>query len=106
VQRWRIEGTFLRNVRISGKRGMSLNAADSVLEECDFWKDDAWYDFWWSTRWKFKNCIFTKKFIRGDLPPLDYSAHATGLHFLRGEVAAHRHEGKSGRIPAERRHGI
>ena len=81
VQRWRIEGTFLRNVRISGKRGMSLNAADSVLEECDFWKDDAWYDFWWSTRWKFKNCIFTKKFIRGDLPPLDYSAHATACTF-------------------------
>jgi hypothetical protein len=52
-----------------------------VLEDCDFAKDDNWYDFWWSTRWKFSNCIFTKKFVRGDLPPLDYSAHATGCTF-------------------------
>src|SRR5262245_4737485 len=58
VQHWKVEGAILYNVRISGKRGMSLRAADTVLENCDFWKDDSWYDFWWSTRWRFDNCIF------------------------------------------------
>jgi hypothetical protein len=81
VQHWKVEGAILNNVRISGKRGMSLRASDSVLENCDFWKDDNWYDFWWSTRWRFENCIFTKKFVRGDLPPLDYSARAVGCTF-------------------------
>lgn len=81
VQHWKVEGAILRKVRITGKRGVSLRAVDSVLEDCDFAKDDNWYDFWWSTRWKFANCIFTKKFVRGDLPPLDYSAHATGCTF-------------------------
>ena len=81
VQHWKVEGAFLRKVRITGKRGLSLHAIDSVLEDCDFAKDDAWYSFWWSTRWKFANCIFTKKFVRGDLPPLDYAAHATRCTF-------------------------
>lgn len=81
VQHWKVEGAILRKVRITGKRGVNLHAVDSVLEDCDFAKDDNWYDLWWSTRWKFANCIFTKKFVRGDLPPLDYSAHATGCTF-------------------------
>ena len=81
IQHWNIEGAILRKVRISGKRGFSVSAVDSVIEECDGWKDDNWFDFWWSTHWKFTNCIFTKKFVRGDLPPLDYSAHATGCTF-------------------------
>jgi hypothetical protein len=78
VQHWKVDGAILNNVRISGKRGMSLRATDTVLENCEFWKDDNWFDFWWSTKWRFDNCIFTKKFVRGDLPPLDYSARATG----------------------------
>lgn len=81
IQHWDIEGAILRKVRISGKRGFSVSAVDSVIEDCDGWKDDNWFDFWWSTHWKFTNCIFTKKFVRGDLPPLDYSAHATGCTF-------------------------
>lgn len=81
VQHWNVEGAILRKVRISGKRGLSFSAVDSVIEECDGWKDDNWFDFWWSTHWKFTNCIFTKKFVRGDLPPLDYSAHAAGCTF-------------------------
>jgi hypothetical protein len=81
VQNWKVEGAILRNVHISGRKGISMKATDSVLEECDFWKDDSWYDFWWSTRWKFENCIFAKRFVRGDLPPLDYSAHAENCTF-------------------------
>lgn len=86
VQRWKVEGAILRNVRISGKKGLSLKATDSVIENSDFWKDDSWYDFWWSTRWRFENCIFTKRFVRGDLPPLDYSAHAKGCTFYNVEL--------------------
>ena len=52
-----------------------------VFEDFGFDKDDNWFSFWWSTRWRFDNCIFTKKFIRGDLPPLDYSAHASHCTF-------------------------
>lgn len=78
VQHWRIEGAILRKVRISGKRGASLHAVDSVLEECDFAKDDNWHSFWWSTQSRFTNCIFAKTFVRGDFPPLDYSVHAKG----------------------------
>ena len=81
VQHWKIAGAILRKVHISGKRGASLDAADSVLEDCEFSKNDNWYFNWWSTHWKFANCIFTKKFVRDDLPPLDFSAHATGCTF-------------------------
>ena len=81
VQNWKIEGAILRKVQISGKRGAGLDAADSVLEECEFWKDDNWWNDWWSTHWKFANCIFAKKFVRADLPPRDYAAHATGCTF-------------------------
>jgi hypothetical protein len=81
VQHWQIKGAILHNVQITGKRGASLEASDSVLEDCDFEKNDTWYFFWWSTHWKFTNCIFTKKFVRGDLPPLDFSVHATGCTF-------------------------
>ena len=81
VQNWKVEGAILRKVHITGKRGVSLSAVDTVLEECDFAKDDTWYFNWWSTHWKFANCIFTKKFVRDDLPPLDFSAHATGCTF-------------------------
>ncbi len=81
VQHWKIGGAILRKVHISGKRGASLDAADSVLEDCEFWKDDNWWNNWWSTHWKFTNCIFAKKFVRNDLPPRDYAAHATGCTF-------------------------
>ena len=81
VQNWKIEGALLRKVHITGKRDASLQATDSVLEDCDFNKDDAWYSFWWSTHSNFTNCIFTKKFVRDDLPPLDYAVHATGCTF-------------------------
>lgn len=81
VQNWKVDGAFLRKVRITGKRGVNLHATDTVLEDCNFGKDDNWYWNWWSTRWKFANCIFTKQFVRGDLPPLDFAAHATGCTF-------------------------
>jgi hypothetical protein len=81
VQHWKLEGAILRKVRITGKRDMSLRARDSVFEECSFSKDDNWYNHWWSTRWKFENSIFTKSFVRGELPPLDYAAHAIGCTF-------------------------
>jgi hypothetical protein len=81
VQQWVLKGTVFRRVAITGKRVANGQATDCVFEDFQWDKDDNWYSFWWSTRWYFNNCIFTKKFLRGDLPPLDYSAHATNCTF-------------------------
>lgn len=81
VQHWHLDGTLLRRVRITGKRYASGHGIDSVFEDWEFNKDDNWYSFWWSTRWKFDNCIFTKRFIRGELTTVDYSAHADHCTF-------------------------
>ena len=89
VQHWELEGTVLQRVAITGKRLATGHAVNCVFEDFQFDKDDNWYSFWWSTRWRFDNCIFTKKFLRGDLPPLDYSAHAWCS--LRSGFSAFRH---------------
>ena len=81
VQHWEMDGTVFRRCRIGVKRNGSGHATDCVFEDCNFNKDDNWYSFWWSTHWRFENCIFTKQFVRGDLPPLDYSVHATRCTF-------------------------
>ncbi len=76
-QHYHIEGTLLRRCRFTTKMNAGGHFIDSVLEDCDFAKDDGWFLFWWSTRWKYDNCVFTKKVVRGDLYPLDYSVHAS-----------------------------
>ena len=81
VQHWHVEGTLFRRVNVTVKRNGSGHGIDSVFEDFDFNKDDNWYNFWWSTRWRFDNCVFTKKLLRSDLPPLDYSVHATRCTF-------------------------
>lgn len=81
VQHWQVEGTQFRRVRLTVKRDGSGHGIDSVFEDFDFNKDDNWYNFWWSTRWKFDNCLFTKKLLRADLPPLDYAVRASRCTF-------------------------
>ena len=81
VQHWHVEGTLFRRVNVTVKRNGSGHGIDSAFEDFDFNKDDNWYNFWWSTRWRFDNCVFTKKFLRGELTPLDYSVHATRCTF-------------------------
>lgn len=81
VQHYHAEGTLFRRCRFGVKRNGSGHFIDSALEDCNFNKDDNWYNFWWSTHWVFDNCVFTKQFVRGDLPPLDYSVHATRCTF-------------------------
>lgn len=80
-QRWKIEGTQFRKVHIGGQLGLNVEAADSVFEDCELSKDTSWFVSWWGTRWKFDNCIFTQKFMRGDLPVNDYSVKATRCTF-------------------------
>ncbi len=75
------EGAQLRKVQLTGKRNSSIRGVDSVFEDFAFHKDDNWFNFWWSTRSTFENWIFTKRSLRGDLPPLDYAAHATRSTF-------------------------
>ena len=65
-QRWEIDGAFLRKVRIAGDLGTHLTAKDSVFEECSLDKNGGWFVAWWGTRWSYENCVFTKKFMRGD----------------------------------------
>lgn len=81
VQHWDVEGTQFRRVHLTVKRNGSGHGVDSVFEDFDFNKDDSWYNFWWSTRWQFENCIFTKKLLRADLPPVDYAVKASRCTF-------------------------
>ena len=77
AQDWEIRGTLMRRVRIGGQLGVSAHGVDSVFEDCEFNKDSGWFVSWWGTHWRFENCIFTKRFIRADLSPTDYSVRAS-----------------------------
>lgn len=81
VQHWHVEGSQFRRVRLTAKLDGSGHGIDSVFEEFDFSKDGAWFNPWWNTRWKFDNCIFTKKLLRADLAPVDYAVHASRCTF-------------------------
>lgn len=104
-QHFHMEGTQFRRCRFGVKMGGSGHGIDCVYEDCNFNKDDAWFVAWWSTRWIFDNCIFTKQFVRSDLSPGDYAAHATRCTFygvklptvgFKGDPAAYMQKGDLG----------
>ena len=61
TQHWHLDGAILRKVRITGQLGVSMEAANSVFEDCDFYKDSGWFVPYWGTQWRFENCIFTEE---------------------------------------------
>ena len=85
-QQWELRGTLMRRDNIAGQLGVSMHAADSVFEDCEMGKNSGWFVSWWGTHWKFENCIFTRRFLRTDLPPNDYSVHATHCTFYGAKL--------------------
>ncbi len=53
------------NVGISVELGGYFEATDCIFEKCSFAKGGGWFVALWSSRWKFKNCVFTEKFFTG-----------------------------------------
>lgn len=80
-QSWHLDGTIMRRVNLSGQLGISLEAKNSVFEDCGLSKTGGWFVDMWGSHWQFDNCIFTKKFMRADLPVGDYSVHAAYCTF-------------------------
>lgn len=80
-QHWHLDGTIMRRVSLNGQLGVAMTARNSVFENCDLSKTGGWFVSWWGSHWKFENCIFTGKFMHGDIPPGDYEVHAVQCTF-------------------------
>ncbi len=79
--KWKVDGSLFRKVSISGDMGERLEAKDSAFEECSFSKGGGWFVAYWSTRWIFENCVFSKKFFPSKWHVGDYSVCATDCTF-------------------------
>ena len=61
---WEVTGSFLRDVPFSTELSSKFRAADSAFEDCPMWMVGAWFVDMWSTRWRFDNCVFGRKFMK------------------------------------------
>lgn len=80
-QHWYMDGTIMQMGSIVGQLGIALDAKDCVFENCEMDKTGGWFVSMWGSNWRFDNCIFTRKFMRGDLPVGDYSVRAVHCTF-------------------------
>jgi hypothetical protein len=80
-QHWRLNGTVMSRVSLTGQLSVKLDATNSVFENCSMTKNDGWWVDMWSTRWRFHNCIFAGSFMGHDLGVTDYSVHADHCTF-------------------------
>jgi hypothetical protein len=80
-QHWHFDGAILRRVNLSGQLGITMDAKNSVFENCGMSKTGGWFVSMWGSHWNFDNCIFTQKFLGGGLSVADYQVHATRCTF-------------------------
>jgi len=85
-QHWHFDGAILRRVNLSGQLGITMDAKNSVFENCGMSKTGGWFVSMWGSHWNFDNCIFTQKFLGGGLSVADYQVHAT-VHVLWRQTA-------------------
>jgi hypothetical protein len=61
---WAIERSFLRDCAIGGDFGAHVNVKDSACQNSSFNRTGSWSIDFWSTGWRFENCVFAKLFMR------------------------------------------
>ncbi len=81
AQHWQVDGDLFRKVKVTGQMSVSMNAKNSGFEDCEFFKEGGWFVDYWSTRWNFENCVFTKKFFH-DFGVTDYAIKAVHCTFI------------------------
>ncbi len=86
--KWSISGSLFREVSIAGDMGLLVGAKDSAFENCDFFKSGSWFVNLWSTRWRFENCVFGRRFFGRTLGVTDYSVRAVNCTFYDLELPA------------------
>jgi hypothetical protein len=61
---WMAAGGFFRDVKITADLGGRFEARDSLFENCAFGKEGAWVVSFFSSKWKFTNCVITGSFMQ------------------------------------------
>lgn len=82
AQRWDIDGSVLKGVRIGPPLGGRFVAKNSVFDDCLFYKKPSNFDPFWSTRWKFENCIVARSFMNPPVNMADFSIVARSCTFV------------------------
>lgn len=78
---WKIEGSLFRKVDLGMGNGSRFEAKDSAFDDSGFRKAGGWYNAYWSTRWRFENCVISKQFLPDKWHVGDYSVRAVGCTF-------------------------
>jgi hypothetical protein len=78
---WKIDGSLLRDVEITGDLGLQFEAKNSAFEGCALHKSGGWFVDAYSTRWSFENCVFSRDFIGKNFGVGDYSIRAVNCTF-------------------------
>ncbi len=91
---WKAAGGHFRDVRITADLQGSLEARDSLFQDCTFAKEGGWYIAYFSSKWSFTNCVLSGSFMQNwkvgdvgmklegctlydaDLIPISYKADA------------------------------
>jgi len=62
---WKADGGLFRDVKMTADLGGSLEARNSLFQDCAFAKEGIWGVSFFSSKWSFTNCVFTGSFMQG-----------------------------------------
>jgi hypothetical protein len=60
---WRADGTLFKDSKISVEMNAKFEASNSLFQSCDLHKGGGWWVGFYSSKWTFDNCVFSKSFI-------------------------------------------
>ncbi|MHB1080165.1 MAG: protein kinase domain-containing protein [Prosthecobacter sp.] len=61
---WQAAGGHFHDVKITADLGGSFEALDSLFQDCLFAKEGPWGTAFFSSKWKFTNCVFDGSFMQ------------------------------------------
>lgn len=91
-QRWSIDGALLRRTRIVGELGVHLTAKDTAFDDCTLHRVGGWFVSWWGSKWRFENCVFSKRFMIPSVDVGNYAIRAVNCTFLNIKMPAIGHK--------------
>jgi len=92
-QKFKIEGTLLRKVKLIGQLGFKLEAQDSAFDECDMHRTGGWFVDMWGTRWKFDDCVINRNFLVPEVDVGNYAIEANHCTFLGVKMPVIKYKG-------------
>ncbi len=78
--KWMADGTRFIRSRLQLQLDGEIDAKNSIFEACEFNKKGTWFIPWYSTKWTFVNCVFSRQFISG-WKPVDVGAQVRRCTF-------------------------